>query len=91
MGVHIGDDPVFIFPSFIGATFDEIFDRAKEKFYEAKSEMLSRMPAGVSESKKIFNQSAEKTIAAGSFLLYRVLFHRTGFHRSFFLDVKKAG
>lgn len=97
MGVLIGDEKTFIFPSFIGAVIDESVERAKEKFYgkksNKKSKMLSRMSASFSRSKKIFIKRfiAKTNGSAESFLLDVRIFRRAVSDRLLLLEqMKKA-
>lgn len=92
MGVHIGDDPVFIFPSFAAAVMDELLDRAKEKFYEQiilRVRNLQRKAAKI-ETSFSDQKSAEKANgAAGIFLLDVFVFYGTARRRSLFLEQLK--
>jgi len=87
MGVLIGDEKVTNFPSIVVAASDELYDRAKNKFYEKKFNLLSRVPACISE---FASQIAQK-IDDGSFLLDARVFRIAVYHRSLLLDVKKVG
>lgn len=94
MGVYIGDDPAFVFPSFIAAASEELLERAKEKFYEPFILFLRCLQGKTAEIKtSIFNpESASKTSrSADDFLVdvrFRLFFGGNG--QLFLEQIKRA-
>ena len=85
MGVLIGDEKQSIFPSFFVASCDEIFDRLKNKFYEKRFNLLSRVPAMGKNS-----APARAKINDGNLLLDARIHRGTICRRLLLLDVKKS-
>lgn len=81
MGVLIGDENVANLPSFVVAACDEIFDRLKNKIYEKKINLLSRVPASISGAQKIDD---------GSFLRDAWIYCSNFWNRILLLGVKKS-
>ena len=97
MGVLIGDESVFNFPSFFVAASDEVFDRLRNKIYEKRINLPVQCVQRKAEKIRtalLRENAAEKTkITGGNILLDACICRSTFFNRLLLLDLemKKTG